>query len=423
MEPAAIEHGLSDGVCGCEVRCMVGLFSTTDEAREASVALNVRSRQSNSEHHLIPSSFSSHTAYPTVMRSLFYCIMWESRLVYLGGNGTAISADEFSIACGGGCSASTSTTEPEDSLTLGPTASPTPGPAVETSGPAGSPVDSPVDSTVPMPSEGQDLDNTLILAAGSAVACVVGVALVALLRVLLRQRQDARTIVHPRSHPPATDNVDDDLEQNREKSQSHFLPKSAVVTGWQAAPYEAQSTTRSGQSSSDSTAIAVNDGGSSHVGQGADGWSTEEKSPTIVEDSTSHLFNAESDEREQYYIQGLNLAGVDSDADSGPRQASSDRSRASSAADHPGDAGGVGLGDAVLMAAQELAHHCQFPGVSEAVTVVCVLANLVKDCRDNIGGSDARLRQCHSIIVILEQAADVAEKVKFDGAWAFNPRV
>ena len=94
-----------------------------------------------------------------------------------------------------------------------------------------------------------------------------------------------------------------------------------------------------------------------------------------------------------------------------PAYAFGDGSAASSAADHKRSAGDIGLGHAVLAAAQELAHHCQVPGISEAATVVCIMANLVKDSRDNNSGSDSRLRQCRSFVVVLKRAEKVVAKV------------
>lgn len=72
---------------------------------------------------------------------------------------------------------------------------------------------------------------------------------------------------------------------------------------------------------------------------------------------------------------------------------------------------GVGLGQAALEAAQELALHCQIPVVSEAAAVVSILVKLVSDSRDNSSGGETRLRQCRSIVFMLEQAARVAGKV------------
>lgn len=78
------------------------------------------------------------------------------------------------------------------------------------------------------------------------------------------------------------------------------------------------------------------------------------------------------------------------------------------------DSGGViGLGVAVLAAAQELAQLCQIPGVSEAATAVCMVANLVANSRDSARASETRLRQCSTIVMALKRAAKMAEKVSW----------
>lgn len=83
----------------------------------------------------------------------------------------------------------------------------------------------------------------------------------------------------------------------------------------------------------------------------------------------------------------------------------------SSVAERKGSSGDIGLGQAVLAAARELAHHCQIPGVSEAAGAVCMMANLVVDGRESDRASISRLRQCRSIVVALKRAAKVADKV------------
>ena len=85
---------------------------------------------------------------------------------------------------------------------------------------------------------------------------------------------------------------------------------------------------------------------------------------------------------------------------------------ASPAASRNNSAGNIGLGHAVLAAAQELAHHCQVPGISEAASVVCIMANLVTDSRDVSSGSESRLRQCRSIVVVLKRAEKVVDLVR-----------
>ncbi|CAM9813472.1 unnamed protein product [Scytosiphon promiscuus] len=70
---------------------------------------------------------------------------------------------------------------------------------------------------------------------------------------------------------------------------------------------------------------------------------------------------------------------------------------------------GVEFGQGVLAAALELVHHCQIPGVSEAATAVSILIRLVSDSRDLRRG-DTRVKQCRSIVVMLERAAKVLGK-------------
>lgn len=72
--------------------------------------------------------------------------------------------------------------------------------------------------------------------------------------------------------------------------------------------------------------------------------------------------------------------------------------------------GGIGYGQAVMEAAQELTEHCQIPGVSEAATVVFILVRLVSDTRDNVGRGDAGVKRCRSIVMMLERAAKVLGK-------------
>ncbi|CAM9820486.1 unnamed protein product, partial [Ectocarpus sp. 8 AP-2014] len=70
----------------------------------------------------------------------------------------------------------------------------------------------------------------------------------------------------------------------------------------------------------------------------------------------------------------------------------------------------LGLGLAVLGAAQELAHQCQIPGISEAAGMLCIMANLFTDSRENDRASDSRLRQCRSIVMALKRAERVVGK-------------
>lgn len=88
-----------------------------------------------------------------------------------------------------------------------------------------------------------------------------------------------------------------------------------------------------------------------------------------------------------------------------------DDSKASSSARRQRSLHGMELGHAILAAAQDLARHCQVPGISEAAAVLCIMANLVTDSRENDRWSDSRLRQCRAIVVALKRADKVVGKV------------
>ncbi|CAN0386885.1 unnamed protein product, partial [Scytosiphon promiscuus] len=78
---------------------------------------------------------------------------------------------------------------------------------------------------------------------------------------------------------------------------------------------------------------------------------------------------------------------------------------------HRGSSDGLLLGHAVGAAAQELAFNCQIPGVCEAAAAVSILVNLVTDTRQSKNGTEASLRRCRSIVLMLERAAKVLGKV------------
>ena len=73
--------------------------------------------------------------------------------------------------------------------------------------------------------------------------------------------------------------------------------------------------------------------------------------------------------------------------------------------------GGLGLDEVVGDAARELARNCQIPGVVEVATAVCILVDLVTDYRGAKNGTEASLRRCRSIIIMLQRAAKVLGKV------------
>eukprot|EP00752_Nemacystus_decipiens_P018469 g16559.t1 len=82
----------------------------------------------------------------------------------------------------------------------------------------------------------------------------------------------------------------------------------------------------------------------------------------------------------------------------------------STGSDRQSSSGDIGLGQAVLAAAQELARSCQVPGISEAAGVLCVMANLFVDSRGNDKESESRLRQCRSMVLALRRAEKVVGK-------------
>ncbi|CAM9894223.1 unnamed protein product [Ectocarpus fasciculatus] len=102
------------------------------------------------------------------------------------------------------------------------------------------------------------------------------------------------------------------------------------------------------------------------------------------------------------------VAGIASDAGEEAVFSADGPKPASSAAGRRGSYNDVGVGRAVMLAAQELAQRCQIPGVSEAAATVSILVNLVTDSRDSNNKGDATLKQCRSIVMALERAATVA---------------
>lgn len=76
---------------------------------------------------------------------------------------------------------------------------------------------------------------------------------------------------------------------------------------------------------------------------------------------------------------------------------------------------GPGLECAVGEAALELARNCYIPGVNEAAMAVSILVNLLIDNENNTRSTEGNMRQCRSIIKILERASTVLGKV--GGIW------
>ncbi|CAM9265476.1 unnamed protein product, partial [Ectocarpus sp. 8 AP-2014] len=115
--------------------------------------------------------------------------------------------------------------------------------------------------------------------------------------------------------------------------------------------------------------------------------------------TTTNSTNEVSTEERTAEVAGFGFS-VDEGADGPPSAAAPAGRRQTSS--------GVGYGQAVLAAAEELAHHCQIPGISEAATAVSILIHLVVDTEDLT--SSAGVKRCRSIVMMLERAAKVLGK-------------
>lgn len=94
----------------------------------------------------------------------------------------------------------------------------------------------------------------------------------------------------------------------------------------------------------------------------------------------------------------------------------SGREKAVGVSDEGGDKGSggamrLGVVQAVMGAAQEVAQRSAVPGVSEAATLVVVLVKLASDTMNNPAAVESRERWCRSILLMLERAAEVLGKV------------
>ncbi|CAM9992093.1 unnamed protein product [Scytosiphon promiscuus] len=258
--------------------------------------------------------------------------------------------------------------------------------------------------------EPQSASNSVAVAAG-VVCAIVAVALVALAVLLRRRRASKQKGAHPPVVRPADD--DDTFERGRVEPRDVQPPSYETALALRNAgnkpPLHHHNASRHRHTPAE--ADAVNDGG-------------------IATPSAPEVFggrrqlSAEGAEKDDQDC-GAGLAGVahfsqrqSVGGGSGSVEASGGGSGASLSADSRTSfadipdrpARDLGLRKAVLAAAQELAQHCQTPGISEAATAVCIVTNLVTDNRDNNKASESRLRQCHSLILVLERAAKVADK-------------
>ena len=163
-----------------------------------------------------------------------------------------------------------------------------------------------------------------------------------------------------------------------------------------------------GHAKNAATAAAAEDRGAGLAGEGATGDSAEKLSAATP---TAYVSTSKRDELAQLYQRECVAGAAPAAGGPKPDEASGGGPGSSPAANRRKSAGDIRMGHAVLAAALELVHHCQIPGVSEAATAVCIMANLVTDNRENAGASESRLRQCSTIVMALKRAAKVAEKV------------
>ncbi|CAM9415830.1 unnamed protein product [Ectocarpus fasciculatus] len=280
-------------------------------------------------------------------------------------------------------------------------------------------------------SERSTSDSTPIVV--GVISAVAGAALVAL-AVLCKHRRDTRKkAAHPHSAPPAPGggNLEQGLgpvlppcftaalasgkggDDDKSSSTKHNKPwpppyaPAEGVAGGDIVPRSAPTAVVFG--------AAEDRDAAGHRGEGGAAVLTSAKTSTMDTTSTATHSTTNLSTYERAELAVPEAASVAS----GPRREQASVGggggggggrEASSAADHPNSSDDLGLGHAVLGAAQELARHCQVPGISEAAGVLCIMANLFMDSRDNDRESDSRLRQCRSIVMALERAEKVVGK-------------
>ena len=73
----------------------------------------------------------------------------------------------------------------------------------------------------------------------------------------------------------------------------------------------------------------------------------------------------------------------------------------------------VGVVEAVIRAAQDLARMSQIPGVAEASGLVIVLMNMVTDSSDIVGEADSMVKRCRTVMLLLQRATGVFVEVSW----------
>ena len=225
------------------------------------------------------------------------------------------------------------------------------------------------------------------------------------------------------------------VEDGDEKSPT---PQDSASSHWPApegadAVFAGDTVPSSAPAPPDGAAAAAEDSGAGLADDEDAAGGPEDKSlattTSIATVSTASMSTAEQEEVAQFRkrqraedaapVAGAPKPGGEASGGGGSPGAYAAASRQSSASD-------VGLGQAVLAAAQELARSCQIPGVSEAAGAVCIMANLFTDSRENDKAGTTRLRQCRSIVLALKRADKVVGKVSREPAGfvaSFEPLV
>ncbi|CAN0007820.1 unnamed protein product [Ectocarpus sp. 12 AP-2014] len=141
----------------------------------------------------------------------------------------------------------------------------------------------------------------------------------------------------------------------------------------------------------------------------AAGGSADKSLTSVATASTANMSTAEQEEVSEYRQRQreADAASVAGGPNSEGEASGGGGTAASQAASRQSSASDMGLGQAVLAAAQELARSCQIPGVSEAAGAVCIMVNLFSDSRQNDKASASRLRQCRSMVLALQRADKV----------------
>lgn len=270
------------------------------------------------------------------------------------------------------------------------------------------------------------------------VSAVAGAALMAVAVVGKRRRDTKLKAVHVRAVPPANNDADN-LEQDPGQPRHAQLPSytAALALGNEGdksppPPYTPAGEAGHGDVAPRSALVVLTAGltpsssglvANSAKGRGAGifaGASTEadgstEKSLTdttsTATTSTANGSTCERAELAEFHRRQVAADATSSASGARPAEAPDGVTTAPSAADRPNSAGDIGLRQAVLAAAQELARSCQVPGVAEAAGVLCIMANLFTDSRENDKASDTRLRQCRSIVMALKRTEKVVGKV------------